>query len=107
MANIDLVEKTGRGGAREGAGRPAGKNYKCITLTLSEEAVIRLNEMAKEKCMTISQFITDHFNLPYYKDLPSKKGIKNQKNNPNKNPKYGLNFSEMLAAEENKKSSGK
>lgn len=75
-----------KGGAREGAGRPAGKKYKCVTLTLDEEAVEILKSMAKEKGMTISQFITDHFNLPYYKNLPTKDELDVLNNMPDEVP---------------------
>ena len=75
-----------KGGARAGAGRPSGKKYKCITLTLDEEAVEILEFMEKEKRMTISQFITDHFRLPYYKNLPSKNELEELNNMPDEDP---------------------
>ncbi len=103
MANIDLKEKPGLENFRRRAGRPAGKNYKCITLTLSEEAVIRLKEMAQKKDMTISQFITDHFDLPYYKELPSSKGKKGTDKNSDKKTGYKDSISRpLLIAEEEK-----
>ena len=69
------AEKSKRGGARKGAGRPSGKKYKCVTLTMSKEAAEILKGMADEKGLSISNFIIEHFSLPDYKNLPSKKEL--------------------------------
>ena len=60
------AEKSKRGGARKGAGRPSGKKYKCVTLTMSKEAAEILKGMADEKGLSISNFIIEHFSLPTY-----------------------------------------
>jgi hypothetical protein len=56
-----MKKKETRGGAREGAGRPAGKTRVTIALSISHEANAKLRSIAKKKSASISSVADELF----------------------------------------------
>ena len=56
-----MKKKENRGGAREGAGRPAGKTRVTIALSISHEANAKLRSVAKKKSASISSVADEAF----------------------------------------------
>lgn len=51
------LAKNGRGGFRDGAGRPKGERTKVVTIKLSEAALLKLNSVTKNKSEYIDTLI--------------------------------------------------